>query len=106
MRLGDLVAAIDMYFTNCTYRASVPALARELLTCGAKAPRGSILAALKRRGFSREELLADHVHFTCYRRTTPATPSPDPRASWKLLETSNPSPADGLQHYAPVMACA
>ena len=84
MRLGDLVAAIDMYFTNCTYRASVPALARELLTCGAKAPRGSILAALKRRGFSREELLADHVHFTCYRRTTPATPSPDPRASWKL----------------------
>ena len=79
VRLGDLAAAIDMYFEDCTYRATVPVLTRELLTCGGDR---SIWSRLERRGFARDELLVDHVTFQCLRRGKPAIPPA--QASWKL----------------------
>jgi hypothetical protein len=83
VRLGDLAAAIATYFEKCKYTA-IPTKelqqTRELLVRGGDQ---SILNDLQRRGFSRVELLVDHVHFHCERRSVPASSS-DLQRRWRL----------------------
>eukprot|EP00931_Biecheleriopsis_adriatica_P038354 TRINITY_DN21977_c0_g1_i1.p1 TRINITY_DN21977_c0_g1~~TRINITY_DN21977_c0_g1_i1.p1 ORF type:complete len:504 (-),score=77.91 TRINITY_DN21977_c0_g1_i1:20-1531(-) len=67
IRLGDLMAAIDVHF-ECSWRA-------RLGNGNTKALAKSVLQPLQARGFSRAELLVDRVAFACARRAQ-AVPAP------------------------------
>jgi len=65
IRLGDLVALVDVYF-QCAWRVEVPPGPKALLQ-----QRPELLASLTARGFSHAELLVNKLVLACARRKEP-----------------------------------
>eukprot|EP00666_Eupelagonemidae_sp_cell4sb_P012408 gene12408-8450_t len=86
MRLGDLLAMVNVYF-DCLIMAAVSPFShwrdtRAALEGTAFHGNASLLAALKRRGFSSGELLANHAAGACSRRDKPQKEKWLPKITW------------------------
>mmetsp|Transcript_3400 Transcript_3400/g.5234 ORF Transcript_3400/g.5234 Transcript_3400/m.5234 type:complete len:241 (-) Transcript_3400:46-768(-) len=83
IRLGDLLALVEVYF-ECAWRVHVPPGPRGLLQ-----PNSELLRKLTARGFNLAELLVNKLEVACVRRERPA------EAQWLDKLQGHHPPADG-----------